>query len=233
MKCACLRTVAAGLVLALSGACATGGAPAPVASAPDPHAGHQTVASSELLPGDPPARPEMVRQPYSPADVRFMSGMIPHHAQAIIMTGWAKTNDASPALQLMCERMLISQRDEIAFMRTWLRDRGQPVPRPDATHLTMEHDGMKHDMLMPGMLNEAEMAALRKARGHEFDRLFLVGMIKHHEGAITMVEELFASHGAAQDDEVYVFAADVFADQTAEIDRMHEMLATLGGGGFQ
>lgn len=179
---------------------------------------------------DPPARPELVRQPYSPADVKFMTGMVPHHAQAIVMAGLAPTNGASPALQLMCERMLISQRDEIAMMRTWLRDRGQPVPAADATHMTMEHDGMKHDMLMPGMLSEAEMSALRKARGKEFDRLFLIGMIKHHQGAISMVEELFASHGAAQDDQVYLFASDVQSDQSAEIERMEIMLEALGGG---
>ena len=179
---------------------------------------------------DPVARPELVRQPYSAADVKFMSGMIPHHAQAVLMATWAQTNGASPQLQLMCERMLISQRDEIAMMRTWLRDRGQVVPAADATHMTMDHDGMKHDMLMPGMLNAAELAALKKARGKEFDRLFLIGMIKHHQGAIGMVTELFASHGAAQDDQVYLFAADVQADQEAEIERMQIMLEALGGG---
>ena len=179
---------------------------------------------------DPVARPELVRQPYSAADIKFMTGMIPHHAQAVVMAGWAQTHSASPALKLMCERMLISQRDEIAMMRTWLRDRGLPVPAADATHMTMEHDGMKHDMLMPGMLNEAEMAALSKARGKDFDKLFLVGMIKHHQGAIGMVEELFASHGAAQDDQIYLFASDVQADQEAEIERMQIMLEALGGG---
>jgi len=179
---------------------------------------------------DPEARPELVRQSYSPADIKFMQGMIPHHAQAVVMAGWAQTNGASPTIQLMCERMLISQRDEIAFMRTWLRDRAQTVPAADATHMKMEHDGMTHDMLMPGMLNDAEMAALKKARGKDFDRLFLIGMIKHHQGAIGMVEELFASHGAAQDDFVYLFAADVQADQAAEIERMQQLLEALGGG---
>lgn len=187
-------------------------------------------ASATPMPPDPPARPELVRQPFNAADVKFISGMIPHHAQAVVMAGWAPTRGASPQLQLMCERMLISQRDEIAFMRTWLRDRGQPVPAADATHGTMEHDGMKHEMLMPGMLNEAEMGALEKARGRDFDRLFLIGMIKHHQGAINMVVELFASPGAAQDDFIYLFAADVQADQEAEIERMQIMLEALGGG---
>lgn len=187
-------------------------------------------AAAQQLPGDPRPRPELVRQPYSKADVEFMQGMIPHHAQAIVMCSMAKSNGASAQLQLLCERMSISQKDEIAMMRTWLRDRGQTVPAPDATHMTMDHGGMKHDMLMPGMLTDEELAALRKARGKDWDRLFLAGMIKHHQGAIDMVDVLFKSHGAAQDDDVYLFASDVFADQTAEIERMEQMLAALGGG---
>lgn len=234
--------VAAG-VLASAAACASAGTATPATPTADPHAGHQMPAATPAsgnpapianptppLPGDPPPRPELVRQPFSTADVKFMQGMIPHHAQALIMAGYAKSNGASHQLQLMCERMIISQRDEIAFMRTWLRDRGQFVPAPDAKHLTMEHDGMKHDMLMPGMLTDAELDALSKARGKEWERLFLVGMIKHHQGAIGMVEELFASHGAAQDDQVYLYASDVYADQLAEIERMELMLAALGGG---
>lgn len=188
-----------------------------------------TMAAAQL-PGDPRPRPELVRQPYSKADVEFMQGMIPHHAQALVMCGMAKENGASAQLQLLCERMSISQKDEIAMMRTWLRDRGQMVPAPDATHMTMDHGGMKHDMLMPGMLTDEELAALRKARGKEWDRLFLIGMIKHHQGAINMVDVLFKSHGAAQDDDVYLFASDVYADQTAEIERMQLMLDALGGG---
>ena len=187
-------------------------------------------ATSQQLPGDPRPRPELVRQPYSKADVDFMQGMIPHHAQALVMCEMAKPNGASAQLQLLCERMSISQRDEISMMRTWLRDRAQTVPAPNATHMTMDHDGMKHDMLMPGMLTDAEMATLKKARGKDWDRLFLSGMIKHHQGAIDMVDVLFKSHGAAQDDDIYLYASDVFADQTAEIDRMQQMLAALGGG---
>jgi len=218
------RTILAGVLMAAAAAGCQSAARPPEMAAPRPGA----VPLAPLV--DPVARPELVRQPYSPADVKFMTGMIPHHAQAVVMATWAQKNGASPALQLMCERMLISQRDEIAMMRTWLRDRGQPVPAADATHMTMDHDGMKHDMLMPGMLNDAELAALSKARGKEFDRLFLIGMIKHHEGAIGMVEELFASHGAAQDDQIYLFASDVQADQAAEIERMQLMLEALGGG---
>lgn len=187
------------------------------------------IAAAQL-PGDPRPRPELVRQPYNAADVKFMQGMIPHHAQALVMCNMAQPNGASAQVQLLCERMSISQRDEIAMMRTWLRDRAQTVPAPDATHMTMDHDGMKHDMLMPGMLTEQELAALKKARSKDWDRLFLVGMIKHHEGAIAMVDELFAAHGAAMDDDIYLFASDVFADQTAEIERMQLMLEALGGG---
>ena len=116
-------------------------------------------------------------------------------------------------------------------MQTWLHDRGQEVPEATATHMKMKMpNGMMHDMLMPGMLTADELAQLDKARGSEFDRLFLQAMIKHHEGAITMVEELLASYGAAQDDEIYRFSSDVYADQTTEIERMTKMLA---GGGSQ
>ncbi len=221
--------LAAPVLLSVTAACASYSTPPP---ATDAHAGHDMAAPAQpgMLPGEPAPRPELVRQPYSKADVDFMQGMIPHHAQALLMCALAKPNGASPPLQLMCERMTISQRDEIAMMRTWLRDRGQMVPASDATHHTMNHDGMTHEMLMPGMLTEPEMEALRQARGQEWDRLFLAGMIKHHQGAIDMVEVLFASHGAAQDDDIYLFASDVFADQTAEIERMQIMLAALGGG---
>jgi uncharacterized protein (DUF305 family) len=224
MRVPSIRTILAGILVATASAGCQSAARPPAMAAPRQGA----VPLAPIV--DPVARPELVRQPYGAADIKFMSGMIPHHAQAVLMATWAQTHGASPALQLMCERMLISQRDEIAMMRTWLRDRGQPVPAADATHMKMEHDGMSHDMLMPGMLSEAEMAALNKARGKEFDRLFLIGMIKHHQGAIGMVEELFASHGAAQDDQIYLFASDVQADQAAEIERMQLMLEALGGG---
>jgi uncharacterized protein (DUF305 family) len=112
-------------------------------------------------------------------------------------------------------------------MQGWLRDRGQKVPEANATHMRMSMNGMEHDMLMPGMLNEAQLAALDKARGSDFDRLFLQAMIGHHEGAITMVDALFASKGAGNDDIVYRFASDVYADQSTEIERMGKMLATV------
>jgi uncharacterized protein (DUF305 family) len=118
----------------------------------------------------------------------------------------------------------VAQRDEIEMMQTWLRDRGQTVPDATSTRHRMKMNGVEHDMLMPGMLTDEEMAALDRARGQEFDRLFLIGMIKHHQGAIDMVDVLFKAYGAAQDETVFRFASDVYADQSIEIDRMNKML---------
>jgi uncharacterized protein (DUF305 family) len=174
---------------------------------------------------DPKPRPDLVAYPYTEADVNFMQGMIPHHAQAVAMATLAPTRASSPAVKLMCERQLVSQRDEIKLMRTWLLDRGQRVPAANSTRHRMVMNGMEHDMLMPGMLTDDEMAQLEKASGPEWDKLFLKYMIKHHEGALKMVDELFATRGAAQGDDIYAFASDIFADQTAEIERMQKMLA--------
>jgi len=168
--------------------------------------------------------PGLGAYPYSDADVDFMAGMIPHHAQAVIMAGWAPTHGARPDVAILCERIVVGQRDEIAMMQGWLRDRGLEVPVATSTKHKMKMDGMVHEMLMPGMLTDEEMAALDKARGPEFDRLFLEGMIRHHQGAIDMVEVLFKSYGAAQDETVFKFANDVYADQGVEITKMHEML---------
>src|SRR5262252_1696258 len=164
-----------------------------------------------------------IYQPYSDADVDFMSGMIPHHAQAVIMAGWAPSHGARKDVAILCERIVVAQRDEIAMMQQWLRDRGQTVPDAASTRHRMKMNGMEHDMLMPGMLTDEEMAALDRSRGPEFDRLFLTGMIKHHQGAIDMVDVLFKSYGAAQDEMVFKFASDVYADQSTEITRMNEM----------
>ena len=153
-----------------------------------------------------------------------MSGMIPHHAQAVLMAGWAASHGARADVRILCERIVVGQRDEIKLMQTWLSDQGQEVPDATSTRHRMVMNGMTHDMLMPGMLSDEEMAALDKARGPEWDRLFLLGMIRHHQGAISMVEELFAAYGAAQDETIFKFANDVFADQSIEIDRMYKML---------
>ena len=163
----------------------------------------------------------------SSADVNFMSGMIPHHAQAVVIAGWAPSHGARQDVRILCERIVVGQRDEIGLMQFWLREHGEPVPDATATHMKMKMNGMEHDMLMPGMLNAEQLAALDKARGSDFDRLFLEAMIAHHAGAITMVDELLGSTDAANDDVVYRFASDVYADQTTEIERMGKMLATV------
>jgi uncharacterized protein (DUF305 family) len=179
------------------------------------------------------AAPHMLHAPgiaeaFSQADVDFMQGMIPHHAQAVIMGGWAPTHGARKDVAILCERIVVGQTDEIALMQQWLSDRGQTVPDAKSTRMHMVMNGMSHDMLMPGMLSDEEMAALDKSRGPEFDRLFLVGMMRHHQGAIDMVNDLFKAYGGGQDTQMYKFASDVFADQSIEIDRMKQM---LNGGG--
>jgi len=168
--------------------------------------------------------------PYSDADIEFMSGMIPHHAQAVVMSNWAKSHGAREDVAILCERIAVAQTDEIKMMRQWLIDRGLPAPDATSTrhHMKMAN-GMEHDMLMPGMLTDEEMAALDKARGPEFDRLFLEGMIRHHQGAIDMVDKLFKSYGAAQDETVFKFANDVQSDQAIEINVMKDMLGAKQG----
>lgn len=164
---------------------------------------------------------------FSPADVEFMQGMVPHHAQAVIMAGWAASHGARADVQRLCLRIMAAQSDEIALMRRWLRERKQDVPDSNATRHVMKMNGMSHDMMMPGMLTDAEMAALDKARGSEFDRRFLEGMIGHHRGAIAMVESLLRNGNAGHDETVFRFANDVVSDQSAEITVMLRMLETV------
>jgi uncharacterized protein (DUF305 family) len=173
------------------------------------------------------ARADSARYPYTAADVHFMSGMIGHHAQAIEMAGWAPTHGAGPAVRVLCERIINAQKDEIASMQRWLTDRRQPVPEATPKGMKMMMGGMEHVMLMPGMLTEDQMKQLDAARGAEFDRRFLTFMIQHHRGAVSMVETLFSTYGAGQDETVFKFASDVNIDQTTEITRMEKMLATL------
>src|SRR5205823_9539507 len=153
-------------------------------------------------------------------EIKFMEGNVGHHTQAIEMTDLLRTRSGSDVMKKLALRIELSQVDEIKMMQRWLADRGQQVPtgREHHTH------GVA---LMPGMLTPDDMARLEAAKGVEFDRLFLEYMIRHHEGALTMVKDLFASPGAAQESEVFAFASDVEADQTAEIDRMGAMLNTL------
>jgi uncharacterized protein (DUF305 family) len=154
------------------------------------------------------------------ADIRFMSGMIGHHAQAIAMARMAPSHGASPTMLRLTERIINAQEDEIAAMQRWLRDHRQPVPEAVA-------HPESHGMHMPGMLTDAQMRQLDAARGEEFDRLFLTYMIQHHGGAVAMASELFASYGAGQDEAVFKIASDINVDQTTEIARMQRMLADL------
>jgi uncharacterized protein (DUF305 family) len=156
----------------------------------------------------------------TPADVRFMQGMIGHHSQAVEMVELLRTRTTRKDMQLLGQRIALSQEDEIKMMQHWLQVRGQDVPGPHAMH-------MHGATLMPGMLTPEEMERLAAAKGAEFDRLFLEGMIKHHGGALTMVQELFATPGAGQDTDIFAFASDVDADQRMEIDRMSAMLKEL------
>src|SRR6185503_13685677 len=170
------------------------------------------------------ARADSVRWPYTEADIRFMSTMIHHHAQAIVMAKWAATHGASPEVLRLTQRIIIGQTDEIGLMSRWLADRNQPVPAPNPAGQVMQMGGQTHTMLMPGMLSEEQMKQLDAARGPTFDQLFLTFMIQHHRGAVQMVQELLAHRGAANDETVFKFAADVNVDQTTEINRMLEML---------
>jgi uncharacterized protein (DUF305 family) len=200
---------------ALNHAVAASASPASPPSPEDEKSIHYPTAAQRAL---------GIYQPYSDADINFLASMIPHHAQAVIMANWAPTHGARRDIAILCERIVVGQADEIFWMQEWLRDRGQPAPDGKSTKMRMIMNGMEHDMLMPGMLTDEEMAELDKARGPEFDRLFLLGMIKHHQGAIGMVNDLFKAYGAAQDDTLYKFASDVFADQSIEIEVMRKLL---------
>ena len=175
----------------------------------------------------PPTKVGIAAIKHTAADANFMRGMIHHHAQAVLMAKWAPTHGAGADLQRLTERIVVAQQDEIALMQTWLKEKGEPVPEPSPGPMRMTMpDGTAHDMLMPGMLSAAELEQLDAARGVEFDRRFLTFMIRHHEGALDMVEELFGAKGAAHDEDTFRLASDVFADQTTEIRVMKEMLAT-------
>jgi len=160
--------------------------------------------------------------PVSPADVQFMQHMIIHHAQAVEMTALIESHTKNEELRSLGARISRSQSDEMNFMKRWLMLRGEPVAAPMHHMPGMNMSG--HSMLMPGMLTAKQMAALRKAKGKEFDRLFLTGMIQHHEGALAMVKDLFKNNGAGQDAELFNFTTDVDTGQRAEIRVMQKML---------
>ena len=222
------RPVSALVALLVAGALAVGGC----ARATTASGGSAGSAPAEPAPATATGTATTAARPApNPADVNFMNGMIGHHAQALVMSGWAASHGASPAIQTMAGRIINAQRDEIALLQTWLRDRGLPVPEAKPGPMRMTMNGVEHDMMMPGMLTEAQMTELDAARGPEFDRLFLRLMIQHHQGAVTMVKELFDTAGAAQDQTVFKLASDVSADQSSEIVRMQRMLAALTLGG--
>ena len=160
--------------------------------------------------------------PHSPADTQFMQNMIMHHAQAVEMTALIDTHTENKELQTLGARISRSQADEIKFMKRWLTARDESTSPP--MHHMPGMDMSSHQMLMPGMLTEKQMAALRKAKGQEFDKLFLRGMIQHHNGALVMVKELFDNAGAGQDAELFNFVTDVDSGQRAEIRIMQTML---------
>jgi uncharacterized protein (DUF305 family) len=174
--------------------------------------------SSRIIPKEKAADLSQVQ--FTAADVRFMQGMIGHHAQALEMTALLPSRTAREDMRKLAQRIEVSQADEIKMMQHWLQARGQSLPDPHAHHA---HGAT----LMPGMLTAEEMARLADAKGEAFDRLFLQFMIKHHEGALTMVKDLFATPGAGQESEMFAFASDVDADQRMEIDRMGAMLSRV------
>jgi uncharacterized protein (DUF305 family) len=223
MRLSLLRPLIVALVACTAACGRAGTAPPRAAEAPRPQAvpllqpGAPGGATRSISVAD---ATDLSKVRFTDADARFMTGMIGHHAQAVEMVALIDERTASDAMRLLGKRIEVSQTDEMQMMREWLSTRGLPAPDPHAHH-------MHGATLMPGMLTPEEMERLAAARGVAFDRLFLDGMIKHHRGALTMVEELFASAGGAQDSEIYSFASDVDADQRMEIDRMGAMLQEM------
>jgi uncharacterized protein (DUF305 family) len=161
-------------------------------------------------------------------DVKFMQGMIMHHSQAVEMTALMPARTHNKDLLAFGKRISISQSDEMKYMKQWLEERGKPVEMEHSMaamdHSKMDHSKMAMPMLMPGMLTPEQMKALAAATGPAFDRLFLTGMIQHHGGALTMVDDLFKIPGAGQDAQLYDFATDIDNTQRAEINIMQGML---------
>jgi uncharacterized protein (DUF305 family) len=203
------------VALALTGAAASScavGHSAPIVRPGAPGEPSRTITATKAV--------DLSGVRHTPADVRFMQGMIGHHAQALEMTELVTARTRRDEMRLLARRIELSQADEITLMRHWLQVRGEQVPNEHAHHAPGA-------TLMPGMLSPDEMDRLAAVTGVEFDRLFLEGMIKHHDGALTMVSDLFANPGAGQEPEMFAFASDVDADQRIEIDRMSAMLSEL------
>jgi uncharacterized protein (DUF305 family) len=191
----------------------------------------QPVIVQPGAPGQPtqrlPASTRAKLPPLAAKDIEFMQGMIMHHAQAVEMTALINDRTSNKNLRLLGSRISHSQADEMRYMERWLQVRGEPtsMPMPPMEHTPgMDMSKHHHHMMMPGMLSSEQMDALKAAKGEEFDRLFLSGMIQHHKGALVMVEELFNTAGAGQDSELFNFATDVDSGQRAEIRIMETML---------
>ena len=178
---------------------------------------------TKLLPAT--TRPSL--QDNSRKDIEFMQGMIMHHAQAVEMTALIDSRTQNKELRLLGARISHSQSEEMRFMERWLQARGERTTMSMPDMPGMDHMHMAdHQKLMPGMLTAKQMDALKKAKGNEFDRLFLSGMIQHHNGALVMVDEMFKSAGGGQDADLFNFATDVDSSQRAEIKIMQNMLGT-------
>jgi uncharacterized protein (DUF305 family) len=209
--------------LILSGCAASRGEPAPDPGAGSAEHGGHVHPTGPMVSTGPAAADEHAHHHMLPAhagpgytvdDVIFMQMMMGHHAQAVTMSEMAATRDSGPRIKALAQRIDISQRDEMALMSGWLRDRGQVVPDEE----------QMHSMQMPGMVSREDMERLSRAGGETFDRLFLNLMIEHHLGAIRMVDDLFASPGSAQDPDLFRFVTDVSADQLDEIAVMERIL---------
>ncbi len=216
------RSVLVALVAATLAACAGG---AREVEPPAPREGDSLEALEALY----RARADSATMTVHEADARFMTGMIAHHAQALVMSHLAPENGASDEILVLTRRIINAQRDEIAVMQTWLRDRDLPAPAVDDEGRVSMAQG--HEMHMSGMLTPDQLDELRAARDQEFDGLFLTFMIQHHNGAVSMVHELFGTDGAAQDDLVFKLASDIQVDQTTEVARMERMLAAMQPSG--
>lgn len=181
------------------------------------------------------ARKDSARMSFTKADVKFMTGMIAHHAQALIMSRMAPSHGARPSLQTLASRIINSQKDEIASMQQWLRERNQPVPHIsfDGINMTIMLDGQPFTSYrkMRGVLSQQQLEKLSQAHGKAFDQLFLKQMIEHHAGAVFMVENLFATDGAAQGDAAFRLATNIQVDQRTEIERMRQMLDRISRQG--
>jgi uncharacterized protein (DUF305 family) len=215
------RVAIVALFSALAGAACGGAAATGANTAPEP------ATSTAELEALYEARTDSARMRFTRADVDFMTGMIGHHAQALVMSRLAPTHGASPTIGTLAARIINAQNDEIAWMQRWLRDRGQTVPEIHIEGTTLMVHGADHAMHMPGMLTPDQMRELDAAQGSAFDRLFLTYMIQHHEGAVTMVYDLFATDGAGQDEEAFKLASDIQVDQRTEIARMKLMLSEM------